>query len=942
MGAVMSWYRQVLVPREYSAMIRRSWIEGKREYLQRGWNIREIAGQWEFWQQLIKGPAGGWCLTPIGDNLLASYNRAVPFKGKESEPVKKAEKAYVAGNPDDKWRRKIEELDGGDDLFATDLILPELPAAIEAKLFDYQITPARQLLRAIEEGAKEWGYPGAWDCSDLGCHARDQLILMADGSTKRVQHIVVGDIVQGWQGPQTVTALNVGRGVMAKIQPVKGESFTVNLDHILTLQYSPASMLSGLGKLSGQFIDITVRDYLELPKSHQAQLKLFRRGVDTWESANPSISPYVMGLMLGDGSFRTHSPSITTMDDEIVEECQREAAAWGGRIVKTKREDRCPSYFFRGAPALIEELRRLSLWNLKGEEKFIPQIYKVGNFIERLELLAGLIDSDGHSSCGGFDFVSKSERLAKDIVFVARSLGLAAYVKEKQARAQTGPVGTYWRVFISGDCSIVMTRLARKRAAARTQPKSVLRTGFTVEVLEPDFYYGFSLSGDGRFLLGDFTVTHNTGKTYQDLGAALATGREVCVICPLSVIGTYPKFGKRGSGWMGAFAHFGHMPRFVLNYESLRSGSKKNKWVKKMSRRIEGARGEKARVHTWFEWNKAELPVDETIFILDEAHNVKNEGTLNQELAKAIIRERYPVIFTSGTLAQNPNHMRATGLAVSLYANRTGTTWEHFLETHGVKYDRKFVGGMEGRYHLARINKTVFPRRGARVRIKDLGDRFPETTIVAEAFETGAADQIQAAFKKAEMELEEMVASQTITEQQGFMLRQGAWMKAWHAGERLKVPSLVAMVQDFVEEGQSVAIFVNFSDVREELCERLHTRCSIHGQQSRTQREACIAMFQEDKARVIVCQIDAGGVGVSLHDLNGDYPRVAIVLPTTKVVSLTQALGRVHRSGGLTASRQIIFFAAGTVEEDLCERLREKMGNMDALNDGDLDPVRKF
>ena len=69
---------------------------------------------------------------------------------------------------------------------------------------------------------------------------------------------------------------------------------------------------------------------------------------------------------------------------------------------------------------------------------------------DRLALLAGAIDSDGALSRGGFDFVQKNKQLADDVVFLARSLGLAAYVsKSRKVCGNTGSEGTYFRVSIS-------------------------------------------------------------------------------------------------------------------------------------------------------------------------------------------------------------------------------------------------------------------------------------------------------------------------------------------------------------------------------------------------------------------------------------------------------------------------------------------------------------
>lgn len=415
-----------------------------------------------------------------------------------------------------------------------------------------------------------------------------------------------------------------------------------------------------------------------------------------------------------------------------------------------------------------------------------------------------------------------------------------------------------------------------------------------------------------------------TGKTYQALAAAIATGLEVGVVCPLSVI----------PAWKNAFKHFGHHPRFVLNYESLRTGKRDYVKIESFSNPNTGRSGKR------FKWK---LKPEDTILLYDEAHCVKNSMTKNQALAIASVRDRFPLIFISGTIANDPTHMRATGRAVGLHNGLE--SYSAFLASNGCteNYGGKtwvFNGGVRGRAHLARIHSTVFPKRGARTRIVDLGDRFPETQILVEAYETGYTDEINKAFKEAGKTIENLKA-QGMGEGQAKMLQQSAWMKAFHESERLKIPAIIEKAEEELEEGRSVVVFVNFTDVREELMRRLKTGCAIFGGQPAHHRERCIAEFQADEARVLIANIDAGGVGVSLHDLHGNHPRTAIILPTCKVTSIVQALGRVHRAGGKSRSRQIIFYSVG-FEEEICKGLRRKIQNLGALNEGDVSPETIF
>ena len=126
-----------------------------------------------------------------------------------------------------------------------------------------------------------------------------------------------------------------------------------------------------------------------------------------------------------------------------------------------------------------------------------------------------------------YDYVSVHETLADDVAFVARSLGLGAYVAPCKKMCQTGAVGDCWRVKISGDTDMIPCRVPHKQADPRRQKKDVTNVGFTVELLGDGEYRGIALDGDHLYLLADFTVTHNTVLGYH---AAYVVGRKTLVI----------------------------------------------------------------------------------------------------------------------------------------------------------------------------------------------------------------------------------------------------------------------------------------------------------------------------------------------------------------------------------------------------------------------------
>ena len=82
--------------------------------------------------------------------------------------------------------------------------------------------------------------------------------------------------------------------------------------------------------------------------------------------------------------------------------------------------------------------------------------------------------------------------------------------------------GVYYRIIISGNGrEEIPVLLERKRAKEYKQIKDGLNTGIRIIPLEEDKYYGFQIDGNSRFLLGDFTVTHNTTLAKKGLANCL-------------------------------------------------------------------------------------------------------------------------------------------------------------------------------------------------------------------------------------------------------------------------------------------------------------------------------------------------------------------------------------------------------------------------------------
>lgn len=339
------------------------------------------------------------------------------------------------------------------------------------------------------------------------CLGKGTKVVKYDGTVVPVEEVRDGDVLMGLGSrPRKVLRTNHGVGPLFEIRPVKGDPWVCNDVHVLTL----------VNSVTNEVRDVALDDYLaHAGTTFNKDAKLFRAPIELPRQPWPEgVDPYLIGLWLGDGT--SDQPSITQheSDKETREYCQRIAAEYGTELV-IHRDKRSPSVLnlrFRVGPRGVagrntpNKVWRAFASCLVDGKKRIPAALLRTDQDTRRRVLAGLIDTDGYVGSNCVDIVSSLPALAEDILYLARSLGLAAYARIKQVNG-----AAYTRISISGaDLALLPVLLPRKKVAPRRQKKDVRRTGFRATYIGEGEYFGFTLDGDGRFLLGDFTVTHNT------------------------------------------------------------------------------------------------------------------------------------------------------------------------------------------------------------------------------------------------------------------------------------------------------------------------------------------------------------------------------------------------------------------------------------------------
>ena len=166
----------------------------------------------------------------------------------------------------------------------------------------------------------------------------------------------------------------------------------------------------------------------------------------------------------------------------------------------------------KGSAPLKKLLDQYQLVN----NKHIPRKYLINSKEIRLKLLAGIIDTDGYIASDGTIEISqttKHKKLVDDIVYLSRSLGFYTSLNDKKTNytyKDSGEKANAYRIKISGETECIPTILPRKKCRNTNQYNLRNSTGtITIKEIKDDNYVGIGIDGNNRFLINDFTVTHN-------------------------------------------------------------------------------------------------------------------------------------------------------------------------------------------------------------------------------------------------------------------------------------------------------------------------------------------------------------------------------------------------------------------------------------------------
>ena len=253
---------------------------------------------------------------------------------------------------------------------------------------------------------------------------------------------------------------------------------------------------------------VSTKDMLKSYYRYKGKYKEFKyyipanNGVD-YDYNNPILPPYFLGIMLGDGCFTNSKYNRANFASSKIDlETYKKYVPY---VCKTS-DDR---HHWWVVPNIGRYLVELGLSKVKSHTKFIPDIYKFNSKEVRLDLLQGLLNTDGHIGYGGNpEYVTVSKQLATDVEFIARSLGINCNIQ-----ISTNSYGEVYKVRFYTDTPLF--KLDRKRSKQRLTKKRAFKTAIIdiKYVGKEDSKCVTVDSKDGCYLVGDYITTHNSKGT---------------------------------------------------------------------------------------------------------------------------------------------------------------------------------------------------------------------------------------------------------------------------------------------------------------------------------------------------------------------------------------------------------------------------------------------
>jgi hypothetical protein len=572
------------------------------------------------------------------------------------------------------------------------------------------------------------------------------------------------------------------------------------------------------------------------------------------------IEPYLLGLGLGDGSFKGKNIKFSVHKDDFDE------MFVNNLIKENKSQDNKRIGYINVNTSLFD----LKLEHTRSHTKFIPEIYKYSSIENRLAILQGLMDTDGHcmksknGKFNGTEYCTVSERLADDVAEIVHSLGgivrkkskIGSYKKEDGTKVICKRA---YRLNIKMPEQFNPFRLKRKSNIYYLPEKyKVGRYIKDIQLEGEDDSVCIAVDApDKLYVVEHGIVTHNTT---QSIIAAIESGaKKILVVCPSSTkinwereINVFCNDTTIIDGKKFSDAKF-----TIINFDILKNF---HTLVKK------GKENETPTIHR----HLAEAGFD--LCIIDEAHYLKNNDSIRGKIMVEL-SVKYNItkvwLLTGTPVANRP--MDFFNL-LKIIKSPIAQNWQHYATRYceGRKFFRTLKNGQKRQIwltdgasnleELASKTKNIVLRR-LKVDVLDMPDKvITPMHHVLDNKQKAEYEYLWEEYILAKKALGKRVKEDQKDLVELILLRQFIAKQA--------IPYTIEMVENAVEMGRKVIVFTSFTEELNTISEHFGKSAVKHnGPMTNTMKQKSVDSFQNnDKIKVFVGNIKSAGVGITLTE----------------------------------------------------------------------------
>lgn len=561
------------------------------------------------------------------------------------------------------------------------------------------------------------------------------------------------------------------------------------------------------------------------------------------------IDPYLLGLLLGDGGISTKSIKFTTIDDELLDSMKM-VLPENIKIVNNGKLCYRLSKIEGAKNPLIQDLKKLNLMGTKSHTKFIPNVYKYSSIENRLSILQGLMDTDGHCMTRnntifhGTEYSTSSKQLCDDVVEIVHSLGGIARVRSRTPSYTHKGVKSKgklsYRVNIKLPEGFNPFRLKRK-SELYNEPKKY-RVGRYIKNIEPcgqaETLCISVDSPDKLYVVEHGIVTHNTTSAAI---ASLETGVEkILIICPSSLKLNWKKELENYTNrpiYIAEGKHFSLEHDIVIvNYDILKNFYDLNEKEKSLI-------------------TKAGFD----LVIIDEAHFLQNPQATRTKIVNSFAKNvKYLWLLTGTPMTSRPmNYFNLLSLIESPVAANWMAYAIRYCEGYQFSVGKKKIWNTSGASNLDELRERTSKQFLRRLK-EDVLD-LPEKIITPVYLELKSK------------EYEELVGEyydwyNKSEESKSLTIQFSKLMKVRQVIANEKIKHTIELTENIIAQEKKVIIFTNFTNTLQQIYQHFGKKAVfIDGSCSTVQRQYAVDQFQEnDKIMVFVGNLKAAGAGITL------------------------------------------------------------------------------